>query len=422
VTQTLRNWAGTIEYTAESVTSPVSLQELQAAVSRASRARVLGSRHSFSTIADTTGTLISLERMPGRIEVDSGTGRVRVEGPVRYAELARALHAADRAVPNLASLPHISVAGACATATHGSGDANGTLATSVAGLELVTASGDVVTLDRDSDPEALRGAAVGLGALGAVHALTLDTVPTFDVGQVVYEDLDLQAVEEQFDTVTSAAYSVSMFTAWRRPCIDQVWLKRRLEPAEVWDPAPQWLGGRLADGPRHPVPGMPEENCTAQRAEPGPWFERLPHFRPEFTPSNGEEIQSEYLVPRRHALKALRALGELREHIAPVLQISEIRTIAADELWMSPAFGTDIVGFHFTWVKDEAAVLGVLDLLERRLADFEARPHWGKLFTLPASAVRPLYPRLADFDALARRYDPLGVFRNDFIERRVFGE
>jgi alditol oxidase len=281
VTQALMNWAGTVDYRAERVASPVSLGELQAAVTGASRARVLGSRHSFSTIADTTGTLISLERMPARIEVDSATGRVRVEGPVRYAELARALHAAGRAVPNLASLPHISVAGACATATHGSGDANGNLATCVAALELVTASGDVVRLDRESDPEALHGAAVGLGVLGAVHALTLDTVPTFDVGQVVYENLDLHAAEERFDAITAAAYSVSLFTTWRRPCIDQVWLKRRLEPAEVWDPAPRWLEARLADGPRHPVPGMPAENCTAQRAEHGPWFERLPHFRPE---------------------------------------------------------------------------------------------------------------------------------------------
>ncbi|MEU8178296.1 D-arabinono-1,4-lactone oxidase [Microbispora hainanensis] len=417
------NWAGNITFRAAEVERPSSVEEVRALVARSEKVRVLGSGHSFNHIADSPGALISLDALPPEIEIDGGSSTVRVGANVRYGELGRRLHDKGYALPNLASLPHISVAGSCATGTHGSGDANGGLATSVRAIEMVTADGELVTLSRDADGDRFAGSVVALGALGVVVAMTLDVVPSFDVRQRVFEGLPAEVLDDRFDAVMSAAYSVSLFTDWRTSRINQVWVKERAgEPGA--DPAEEAAGGGFfgatpADGPRHPVPGMSAVHCTAQMGVPGPWFERLPHFRPDFTPSSGEELQSEYMVPRRHAAAAFRALDTIRDRIAPVLQISEIRTIAGDDLWLSPSQGRDTVAFHFTWIKDTAAVTPVLAAIEECLAPFGARPHWGKVFTLPADVLRTRYERLDEFAALARHYDPRGVFANEFVERYI---
>ncbi|WP_436838317.1 D-arabinono-1,4-lactone oxidase [Microbispora hainanensis] len=418
----MTNWAGNITFRAAEVERPSSVEELRALVARSDKARVLGSGHSFNHIADSPGALISLDALPQEIEIDGGSSTVRVAANVRYAELGRRLHEKGYALPNLASLPHISVAGSCATGTHGSGDANGGLATSVRAIEMVTADGELVTLSRDADGDRFAGAVVALGALGVVVAMTLDVVPSFDVRQRVFEGLPAEVLDDRFDAVMSAAYSVSLFTDWRTSRINQAWVKERVgaDAAEGFhEPGGGFFGAAPADGPRHPVPGVSAVHCTAQLGVPGPWFERLPHFRPDFTPSSGEELQSEYMVPRQHAAAAFRALDAIRDRIAPVLQISEIRTIAGDDLWLSPSQGRDTVAFHFTWIKDTAAVTPVLTAIEERLAPFGARPHWGKLFTLPADVLRTRYERLDEFAALARHYDPRGVFANEFVERYV---
>lgn len=418
----MTNWAGNITFRAAEVERPSSVEELRALVARSEKARVLGSGHSFNHIADSPGALISLDALPPEIEIDGGSSTVRVAANVRYAELGRRLHEKGYALPNLASLPHISVAGSCATGTHGSGDANGGLATSVRAIEMVTAEGELVTLSRDADGDRFAGAVVALGALGVVVAMTLDVVPSFDVRQRVFEGLPAEVLDDRFDAVMSAAYSVSLFTDWRTSRINQAWVKERVgaDAAEGFhEPGGGFFGAAPADGPRHPVPGVSAVHCTAQLGVPGPWFERLPHFRPDFTPSSGEELQSEYMVPRQHAAAAFRALDAIRDRIAPVLQISEIRTIAGDDLWLSPSQGRDTVAFHFTWIKDTAAVTPVLTAIEERLAPFGARPHWGKLFTLPADVLRTRYERLDEFAALARHYDPRGVFANEFVERYV---
>lgn len=451
----MTNWAGNIAFRAASVERPSSVEEVRDLVARSGKVRVLGSGHSFNRIADSPGLLLSLDGLPPEIEIDAGSSAVRVAASVRYGELGRRLHDKGYALPNLASLPHISVAGSCATGTHGSGDRNGGLATAVRAIEMVTADGDLVTLSRDADGDRFAGAVVALGALGAVVAMTLDVVPSFDVRQRVYEGLPAEVLDDQFDAVMSGAYSVSLFTDWRTSRINQVWVKERAdaaadpaEPAVVsglaGDAAAGGLGGATAagglatglsggfsgggggyfgavpaDGPRHPVPGMSAVHCTEQMGVPGPWFERLPHFRPDFTPSSGEELQAEYMVPRRHAAEAFRALDGIRDRIAPVLQISEIRTIAADDLWLSPSQGRDTVAFHFTWIKDPEAVTPVLTLIEERLAPFAPRPHWGKLFTVSPEDVASRYDRMDDFRALARHYDPAGAFANEFVERYV---
>ncbi|MCG5218164.1 D-arabinono-1,4-lactone oxidase [Streptosporangium sp. KLBMP 9127] len=409
----MTNWAGNITFQARAVQRPSSVGELQGLVARGTKVRALGSGHSFNTIADSPGELVSLGGLPQEVELDAAAGRVKVTASVRYGELGRRLHEQGYALRNLASLPHISVAGSIATATHGSGDANGNLATAVTGLELVTAGGDLVRIDQG---EELRGAVAGLGALGIVTGVTLEVVPTFEMRQNVYEGLPFETLCERFDEIMAAAYSVSVFTGWRGPLVDQVWVKRA--PGEE---EPDWSWATPAERPRHPVPGMPAGPCTEQFGVPGPWFERLPHFRPEFTPSSGEELQSEYLLPRRHAAGALRALMGISERIAPVLQVSEIRTVAADELWLSPCYREDVMAVHFTWVKDTPAVSRVLALMAERLAPYEARPHWGKLFGDTPEALRAGYERLPDFRALVRRYDPAGKFTNDFLDRHVLG-
>ncbi|MER5512511.1 FAD-binding protein [Streptomyces sp. NPDC002766] len=408
MTETVTNWAGNITYTAKELHRPHSLDALGALVAGSAKVRVLGSGHSFNEIAEpgAEGVLLSIAALPPVIDVDTAARTVRVSGGVRYAELARAVDAHGLALPNMASLPHISVAGSVATGTHGSGVGNGSLASAVRDVELVTADGSTVTLGRGD--ERFDGAVTALGALGVVTALTLDLEPSYEVEQHVFTELPLAGLD--FEKVAATAYSVSLFTDWREPGFRQVWLKRRTD-----QPLPGFPWAAPATEKLHPVPGMPAVNCTEQFGVPGPWHERLPHFRAEFVPSSGSELQSEYLLPRPYALEALHALDAIRGTVAPVLQICEVRTVAADTQWLSPAYGRDTVALHFTWIEDTAAVLPVVRRVEDALDGFDARPHWGKVFAVPAAVLRSRYPRLGDFRALARELDPAGKFSNAFV-------
>jgi xylitol oxidase len=411
---TVTNWAGNIIYTAEELHRPRSLDALRAVVADSARLRVLGSGHSFNEIAEpgADGVLLSLDALPSEVAVDTAARTVRVGGGVRYAELARVVHAHGLALPNMASLPHITVAGSVATGTHGSGVANGPLAAAVREVELVTADGSTLVVGRD-DPR-FDGMVTSLGALGVVTALTLDLEPDYEVAQHVFTELPLEGLD--YEAVAASAYSVSLFTDWRAPGFRQVWLKRRTDQAEVDFP---WAAP--ATEKMHPVPGMPAVNCTEQFGVPGPWHERLPHFRAEFVPSSGAELQSEYLLPRGHATAALHAVEEIGAVLAPVLQTCEVRTIAADAQWLGPAYGRDSVALHFTWVEDTELVLPVVRRLESALDGFDARPHWGKVFTTAPATLRARYPRLADFAALAAELDPAGTFRNAFVEAVLAG-
>jgi xylitol oxidase len=406
----LTNWAGNVRYGTRRVHRPSTLDELRQLVAGADRIRALGTGHSFSRVADAPGELVTLAGLPRTIRIDPDRATVTVAAAVHYGELATHLHAAGFALANLASLPHISVAGACATATHGSGDRLGNLATAVSALRMVTADGTLVDIDRDR----AAGLVVGLGALGVVTELTLDLVPAFEIRQYVYTDLPWTRLPGHLAEILGSAYSVSMFTDWTGPRINQVWRKQRLGGGP---PEPRWLDATLADRPRHPVAGQPASRCTEQLGVPGPWYARLPHFRPEFAPSSGAELQSEYLVPRRHALAALAEIYAIRTRVAPVLQICEIRSVAADELWLSPSYRRDSVAIHFTWIADVGAVTPVLTAVEERLAPLSVRPHWGKLFAAGPETVRGQYERWRDFAALRRRYDPTGTFGNAFVDR-----
>jgi alditol oxidase len=410
------NWAGNYRYRAGRVHRPSSLAQVREIVGSAARLRVLGSRHSFNGIAD-SAELLTLEDLPPDLAVDHGAGTVSCSAGLRYGQLAEALRQEGVALHNLASLPHISVAGAIATATHGSGDGNGNLATAVAGLWMVTSSGELLTVSR-GEPD-FDGLVVGLGALGAVTRVTLDVEPAYRVRQRVFEGLAWDALLEHFDPILSAGYSVSVFTRWG-DAVDQVWVKSRVTDA----PEPvrgDLFGAVAATVERHPILGLDPVNCSPQLGVPGLWSDRLPHFRTGFTPSVGEELQSEYHVARRRAAGAIGALRELGDRIAPVIQVGEIRSVAADRLWMSPQYGQDTIAFHFTWIPDQRAVERLLVDLEAALDPFEARPHWGKVFLADAATIATRYQRLSDFAKLVERLDPRGAFRNDWLSAHVLG-
>ncbi|MDN4610571.1 FAD-binding protein [Arthrobacter burdickii] len=411
------NWAGNYEYRARTIEHPTSLADLRRAVAGATRISALGSRHSFNDIADSPETLVSLDVLDPGVEVDERALTVTVGAGVRYGVLAEHLQRRGFALHNLASLPHISVGGAIATATHGSGNANGNLATAVVGLELVTASGDVLTVGKgDADFD---GMVVGLGALGVVHRVTLRIEPTFEVRQDVFTEVPWDAVLADYDAATSSAYSVSLFTDWAGDTIGQVWLKSRMDSGS--DVPAQFYGGVPADRAYHPVPGVAADHCTQQLGVPGPWSDRLAHFRLAFTPSNGQELQTEYLVGSEHAVEAIQRMRELAPRITPLLQVSEVRSMAADELWLSTNYQRPGIGLHFTWKPLQDEVEALLPEIEAALAPLQARPHWGKLFAAEAAHLAPLYPRFDDFRALALRMDPEGKFRNPFLDRTIFG-
>jgi xylitol oxidase len=417
----LKNWAGNVEYGTDRLYSATSVEQAQEFVKKHARLKVLGTRHCFNHIADNTDEFLSLRPMDKVLSLDAQSRTVTIPANMSYGQLAPYLHEHRLALHNLASLPHISVAGACATATHGSGEKNGNLATSVSAFEMITASGDIVKLSRKQDGERFLGAVVGLGALGVVTKITLDLLPTFMVKQYVYENLPLSEMQEHFDAIEASGYSVSLFTDWQKKRINEVWIKSRVEAGQSFNATPDFFGAKLATRNLHPIAELSAENCTEQMGVPGPWYERLPHFRMGFTPSAGNELQAEYFVPRRHAIEAILAIERLRDQVTPHLLISEIRTIAADDLWMSPCYRQPSVTIHFTLKPDWPAVSKLLPVIERELAPFQVRPHWGKLFTIPPKQLQASYEKLQDFVELSKKYDPPGKFRNDFLNKNIFG-
>jgi alditol oxidase len=415
------NWAGNLTFHTDTLYQPKTTEEVQHIVKSCDKLRALGRGHSFNTIADSTHAQISLKQLDS-IDIDAKANTATVGAGVTYGKLAPIIDAKGFAVPNLASLPHVSVIGACATATHGSGSNNGNLATIVSGLELVTADGALHTLSRAKDGDPFLGQVVNLGGLGVVTKTTLDLQPTFQVAQVVYENLSFSQLEKHLDEIFLSGYSVSLFTTWQNHRANQVWVKRRLDPgATSVNFAHEFFGAPQATQKLHPVPGHAAESCTEQLGVPGPWYERLPHFKLNFTPSSGAELQTEYFVPRDRAYEAILAVEQLRDRITPHLFITELRTIAPDNLWLSMAYQRPSMAIHFTWKPEWPEVKTILPLIEEKLAPFDARPHWAKLFTIPSSRINQLYAKMPDYQNLIKQYDPQGKFRNQFIDTNIYG-
>lgn len=424
----MENWAGNFEYQAARVHEPRDVEEVSGIVRDSEKVRVLGTRHSFNAIADAPGAdLVSLKHLAGKptlAGLDTPEPVVRVGGGMTYGRWCPWLDVEGWALHNLASLPDISVAGACATATHGSGDGLASLASAVVAMRIMDASGDVVEVSPATHGEWFAGAVVALGCLGPVVELTLKVEPSYEMSQHVYRDLPFEQLREHFDAITSAATSVSLFTDWRERRFTQVWLKQRTNASHPVPPMADFYGATPATQQMHPAPAFQgsAKNCTQQLGVSGPWHERLPHFRHGVTPSSGKELQSEYLVPRENALDAIEAVFELHKGITPHLYVSEIRTIAADDHWLSPCYQRDCIGIHFTWMPEREVVEALMRVIEARLVPMGARPHWAKRFTMPADAVRELYTeRLEDFRTLAKRFDPAGNFRNPYVDEHIFG-
>jgi len=416
------NWAGNVQYGASHVIYPRSLEELQDAVATSELIRPLGSRHSFSTVADSEGILVSLANLPKTVEVDATAQTARVAAGMTYGEVAIELHRQGWALHNLASLGHIAVGGACATATHGSGDRNKCLSAAVRAMSVVDSQGEMADVEANVDGDRFAATQAGLGGVGFVVTASLAVEPTYDVAQRVYLNLPFATFAANYEEILSSAYSVSLFTDYRATRFTQVWRKQRVLLGEPLAWPAVFFGAEGVDDSVHPVPGMSPDATTRQGGAVGPWHERLPHFRLDHTPSSGEEIQSEYLVAREHAAAVLEALAAIAPAIAPVLLVSEVRSIAADDVWLSPAFGRDTVAFHFTWRRDPPAVLEALAEIERQIRPYDARPHWGKVHRFSPEQLFQAYPRLAAYQDERRRLDPSGVFSNAFLDSLARGQ
>lgn len=413
-----RNWAGNYEFGAQTVKAPRTVGELQESVGSSGKIRALGTRHSFNDIADSPGHLVSLKDLNKVLAIDPLKRTVTVEGGIRYGELCRQLDQHGLALQNLASLPHISVAGAISTATHGSGLGNGNLARAVAGIDVVTADGEIRSFTRDDDPYELPGSVVSLGALGIFARVVLNVVPAFEIAQTVFRDLPFAALEDGLEEVMGSGYSVSLFTDWSDLSAHQVWVKSLVGS----EPRSSIFGGlRLAEKDLHPIPELSAENCTPQMGIAGPSFERLPHFKLDFTPSSGQELQSEYFVPFHLGFPALMAIGELRSEITPLLHVSEVRAVAEDDLWMSPCWGQTCLAIHFTWKSKWTQVKALLPKIEAALDPFNPVPHWGKLYTMSPQNIADRYECVNEFRTQVRQYDPTGKFRNAFLEPLLGG-
>jgi xylitol oxidase len=404
------NWSGNVDLSAATFHQPRTVAEAQRIVAASGAVRAVGAGHTFNQLVVTGGDLISLEHLPRRVEVAADRTTVTVDAGIRYGELAPALDAEGLALANMASLPFFTVVGACATGTHGSGDTNRGLAAAVRGLELITASGDLGIVDDGDDPDTVAAMAVGLGAFGLVTSLTLAVEPRYEMAQTIDVDVPLGATIDRLDEVMASAYSVSLFTNWLGDSIHSLWRKYRLDELQAPRPEVLELGGTSATAPL-------VDYHTAAAMAPGPWYERLPHVRWDRPDAPRPQLQSEWFVARRHGPDALRAMVALGPRVAPAMTggvLAEIRSVAADDPWLSP-FAEDTLALHFSWASDPGLCAPVIPLIEEALTPFEPRPHWGKLYTMAAEDIRSRYPRFDDWARLVAAYDPTGTFANDHV-------
>ena len=414
-----KNWASNYQYKAKNLLEPKTVEELQALVKKLDSQKALGSCHCFNNIADSTENQISTKNFNKLISFDEENLTVTVEAGVRYGDFAEELHQKGFALNNLASLPHISVAGAMATATHGSGVGNGNLASAVRAMELVNPAGELLNFSQEKDGDKFNGMVVNLGALGIVTKVTLAIEPTFDVRQDVFQNLPVSALKDNFDKIMSSGHSVSLFTDWQNDNVSQVWIKRKVS-ADTQDMPATYFEATAATKDLHPITELSAENCTAQMGVAGPWFDRLPHFKMGFIPSSGEELQSEFFVPRDRAMEAYLAVEAMREEIGPLLFITEIRTIKADDLWLSTAYKRESVAIHFTWKQMDKEVRALLPKIEAALAPFDVRCHWGKIFSIDKATLHERYERMDDFLVLVDEFDPKRKLKNAYLDLNIY--
>ena len=410
----MKNWAGNLTFSAKEFIEIDNISKLQQVVSNSQGVKVLATGHSFNAIGDTKDTLISLKNLSNGIEIDSQNAQALIPAGMAYADAARYLESQGWAFSNMASLGEVTIAGAISTGTHGSGSNNGVLSTSVVGLEIVLGSGELVTINK-SNSEEFAGFVISLGALGVFTKIKMRIVPSFSVKQFVYENIGIQAVAENFDTVFNSAYSVSYFSNWAKNSTGQIWMKF-LDDSSSDNLSDNWLGANQAKAKQHPVKINNPDPCTDQLGISGKWLYRLPHFKLDSSPASGDEVQTEYLVDRKYVKEYIQDLRTIGDEIAPRVFATEIRTIKSDELWLSGAYKRETVGFHFTWKKSDTLV-DFLPRIEEILGKHHGRPHWAKLFSVKSDELSARYPKYSNFEALLKKYDPKKKFRNKFIDQ-----
>lgn len=413
-----KNWSGVYTYAAPEILHPTSLDEVRRIAAEAPKVHAVGARHCFNGIAD-SAVMISLDRMPMPFEIDAGASTVTINPGMRYHELNLALDEAGLALHNTASLPHITVGGATATATHGSGDKLGNLSTAVVALEIVGSDGETHRFAK-GDPD-FDGTVVNVGALGVVTSMTLQVQPTYLMRQEVFLDLPWDVAFDHFDEIMSCGDSVSLFTNYR-DAVNELWVKTRVADDDDWQPRAELFGARAATTQVHPVTELDGTWCTEQLGVPGPWRLRMPHFQVEALGDAGDEMQTEYMLARADAPAAFRALKEqVSELVRPYIFAAEVRSVAADDLWLSSAYQREPICLHYATKADLAMPNEVIPVIEQVLAPYAPRPHWGKLYVATAEELAPRYPKMADFRALADRLDPRRAFRSPFLIEQVLG-
>lgn len=391
---------------------------MQEVVAKSGKLRTVGTAHCFNEIADSNHHQVSLQHLRSIVGIDYEAATITVEAGARYGDICQFIHNQGFALQNLASLPHISIAGACATATHGSGVRNPNLAASVISLEMVKANSEVVTLSRRKDGDRFFGMVVNLGGLGVVSKLTLQLKPTYNIAQHVYQNLPINECLENFHTIMESGYSVSMFTDWQGDAINQVWIKSK--NSDSIHAETNFFGAKLAEENLHPDSRSAADTCTKQLSIPGPWYEHLPHFKVGAVPASGSELQTEYFIPTEHAVAAIEDIHSIGNLLEPVIVTTELRTVAADDFWMSTCYQRDSTAIHFSWNLDPEGVQKVLPSVEKALEPFEPRPHWGKISSIPTERVQALYPKINEFRWLLEEFDPSAKFRNAYLEKAIF--
>lgn len=405
----LSNWGGNLVYGSGAIEAPATIEELSEII-RSGKVRPIGTMHSFSKVVVGEGTLVSAAGLAFEPALDKASSTVKVSAATRFGDLALFLEKNGVALKNMGSLPHISIAGAAATGTHGSGDKNQILSSSLSAYSFLNSKGELVRYQRgDENFEACR---VGLGAYGLWVSVELDVVPSFQIRQDVYLDIPWEVFYEDPTNLTSAGYSVSLFTKWGEVSIDQVWVK-----ALPGDKAGLPIAGISPEktSRKELAPGV-GDNLTQQGGVEGPWLDRLPHFRLDATPSAGNEIQTEYFIQRKNIVGAVKAVNKIAEQINHTLIITEVRTIAQDDAWLSPMNRGDSVALHFTWVNDTPAVDKAVAALEEVLAEFDPIPHWGKVHHFDKSKLEKVHARLGKARAVFDELDPEGVFNTEYLK------
>ena len=424
---TWTNWAGIQTCSPAAVEHPANDAELARLVKTASSAghpvKVVGAGHSFTDIACTNGYQVHLDRYNRVILADRETQRVRVQAGITLQKLNLELDQHGLALPNLGDIAYQSVAGAISTATHGTGIRLGGLATQVAGLELITADGSVISCSADEEPEVFNAARVGLGALGILSTVTLQAVPAFNL-RVVNQPMPLDALLENIDEHVESNDHFEFFWV---PHTRWALTKRNNRTDQPLAPRPRWqelrddylmenvaFGAVCRMGRRFPslIPRLATALPGSGRVE---YVDKS--YKVFASPRWVHFSEMEYSIPREAAVDVIRRIRSFVEtsglHISfPV----EVRFTAPDDIYLSTANGSErcYIAVHvYQGMPYEQYFRGV----ERIMDSVGGRPHWGKLHFQTAETLAPRYPDWDKFQAVRRRLDPEGRFANAYTDR-----